>query len=148
MNELSRKIPLLLVLYCLSIDVPAADTYFSPRGIAIRGFDTVAYFEQDAAVKGNPDISFEWMGTTWLFSSTDNRDKFAQSPRDYAPQYGGYCAYAMAGGQRAESDARAWTIIGGKLYLNYSKDVRSLWKKKAKRRYIRDANRQWKKISP
>ena len=106
----------------------------------------VAYFQEASAVKGKVEISYDWMGTSWLFASEDNRELFIASTQDYAPQYGGYCAYAMAQGSIAKSDARAWSIIDERLYLNLSKDIRKIWKKKAKRLFIKKADKAWTRL--
>ena len=84
---------------------------------------TLAYFQQKQPVKGSPQFSFKWMEVTWLFSSAANRDQFATDPQRYAPQYGGYCSYAVSQGHTAPIDPEAWRIVDGKLYINYSKGV-------------------------
>ena len=71
-------------------------------------------------IEGDPEISFEYMDAKWVFSSTENRDAFAAQPEAYAPQYGGYCAFAASQGAVADVDVYAWRIYNGKLYLNYS----------------------------
>lgn len=95
---------------------------------AIYGYDTVAYFTENKAVKGNKKISFEWRGAEWHFSSEANRDLFKADPEKYAPQYGGYCAYAMSDGRLVGVDEDAFTIVDGKLYLNYSNSVMKEWR--------------------
>jgi len=103
---------------------------YSDQGVAIRGADPVAYFSQsqgDNAIIGTPEHQLQWNGTTWYFSSAENRDKFAANPTQYAPQYGGYCAKAVSEGYIASVDPNAWRIYEGKLYLNYSKGVRAQW---------------------
>ena len=102
---------------------------YQDDGVAIEGFDTVAYFEQDKAVKGNKNFSYTHKGLLWNFSSEENRDKFKQDPDKYAPEYGGYCAYAMSKGLVVSSDPEAFTLYDGKLYLNYSFSVRNTWRK-------------------
>jgi YHS domain-containing protein len=96
-------------------------------GIAIKGYDSVAYFQQNKPVRGSMDYVHEWMGATWHFSSAGNRDRFAADPAHYAPQYGGYCAWAVGHGYTAEGDPEAWKVVNGKLYLNYSKSVLRQW---------------------
>lgn len=96
---------------------------------AIYGFDTVAYFTENKARKGEKDITFQWRGADWHFSSVENRDLFKNDPEKYAPQYGGYCAYAMSDGRFVGIDEDAFTIHEGKLYLNYSKSVMKEWRK-------------------
>jgi YHS domain-containing protein len=94
---------------------------------AIYGFDTVAYFTQNQAVEGNEGIQSEWRGATWYFASTEHKARFDAEPEKYAPQYGGYCAYAMSKGRFVGVDEEAFTIHNNKLYLNYSKSVREDW---------------------
>jgi YHS domain-containing protein len=96
---------------------------------AIYGFDTVAYFTENKAVKGQDKITFEWRGAQWHFASEENRELFKSAPLTYAPQYGGYCAYAMSDGRLVGVDEDAFTIVDGKLYLNYSKSVMKEWRK-------------------
>ncbi|MFT5669553.1 MAG: YHS domain-containing protein [Glaciecola sp.] len=94
---------------------------------AIYGYDTVAYFTQNMPVAGNDDISSEWRGAIWHFSSQENKQLFEESPQKYAPQYGGHCAYAMSKGRFVGIDEEAFTILNDKLYLNYSKGVQEDW---------------------
>jgi YHS domain-containing protein len=96
-------------------------------GVAIEGTDPVAYFDEGEPVAGSSDFEHEWMGATWRFASAENRDRFAADPETYAPQYGGYCAWAVSQGYTAKIDPAAWRIVDGKLYLNYSKDVQTQW---------------------
>jgi YHS domain-containing protein len=96
-------------------------------GVAIEGTDPVAYFDEGEPVAGSSDFEHDWMGATWRFASAENRDRFAAEPQTYAPQYGGYCAWAVSQGYTAKIDPAAWTIVDGKLYLNYSKDVQTQW---------------------
>ena len=94
---------------------------------AIRGHDVVAYFTQGKPVEGKRDFSHQWNNTTWRFASAGHRDLFAANPEKYAPQYGGWCAWAVSQGYTASVDPTAWRIVDGKLYLNYSKSVQSQW---------------------
>ena len=100
---------------------------YAEDGIAVDGTDVVAYFTQNAPVAGNADITHDYMGTTWRFASVENRDAFAADPAAYAPQYGGYCAYAVSEGYTASTIPEAWSIVDGKLYLNYSAGVKRRW---------------------
>lgn len=95
---------------------------------AIYGYDTVAYFTEDKAVKGKEDFKTTWRGAEWYFSSQEHMDLFVAEPIKYAPQYGGYCAYAMSDGRLVGVDEEAFTILDGKLYLNYSKSVMKEWR--------------------
>lgn len=94
---------------------------------AIYGYDTVAYFTVNKPVKGADEITSDWRGATWHFSSLENKAMFDAEPEKYAPQYGGYCAYAMSRGRFVGVDEEAFTIYNGKLFLNYSKSVREDW---------------------
>jgi YHS domain-containing protein len=100
---------------------------FSDGGLAIRGTDPVAYFREGAAVAGDASHQLMWHGATWTFASTENMLAFEMNPDAYAPQFGGYCAFALAQGALASTDPQAWTINEGKLYLNYSLGVRDRW---------------------
>jgi YHS domain-containing protein len=95
--------------------------------VAIKGYDTVAYFKDGKALRGNESYTFQWHGMTWYFSSKENRDLFAGSPEKYAPQYDGYCAWAMTEARKAQTDPEVWKIVNGKLYLNCSKVAYEKW---------------------
>lgn len=102
---------------------------FSDKGIAIQGTDPVAYFTERKPVKGNPAFAHQWKGVTWHFASTINRDLFKADPEKYAPQFGGYCAWAVANKYTAATVPEAWSIVDGKLYLNFNLGIRSRWEK-------------------
>ena len=105
------------------------DPFYNSRGVAVDGSDVVAYFTEGAPVKGDRNITHEWSGVTWRFSTEANRDAFAASPEKYAPQYGGYCAWAVSQGYTASTTPEAWKIVDGKLYLNYSKRIQRRWER-------------------
>jgi len=91
-------------------------------GIAIMGYDPVAYFTKGRAMKGSEKFVHTWLGAPWHFANAEHRDLFAADPVKYAPQFGGYCADGTAYDQNtANVDPEAWRIIDGKLYLNYDK---------------------------
>ena len=108
-------------------------------GTAIRGYDPVAYFSENKPVKGKEEFQFEWSGAKWLFSSRDNLNLFKAYPERYAPQYGGYCAYGVAIDNLVGIEADKFTIINGKLYLNFDAGVQNTWRKSPEK-YISDAN--------
>jgi len=110
--------------------------------VAIKGYDAVAYFTQSKPVKGSPSFTFQGMNSTWWFSSVEDRDAFALTPEKYAPQYGGYCAYGVSQRHTVTIDPESWTIVEGKLYLNYSTAVKKKWSE-AIPKYIDEANRNW-----
>jgi YHS domain-containing protein len=99
------------------------------KGIAIRGTDPVAYFRSGKPVAGSSQWTHVWQGATWQFSSQEHRDLFVANPEQFAPQYGGFCAWAVSQGYTAPIDPNAWKIVDGKLYLNFSKGVQRTWEK-------------------
>jgi hypothetical protein len=120
----------------------AAEPIHAKGGLALSGYDAVAYFTESRATKGAPEFEHEWGGVRWRFASASHRDAFAGSPEKYAPQYGGYCAYAASRNYTAPTDPEAWKVVDGKLYLNYDKSVRALWEKELPEA-IRRGDRNW-----
>jgi len=135
----------LIVLTCILlahlVSAQASEVFATEDG-AIRGYDPVAYFTDSKPIKGKPEFKFEWLGKPWYFSSEKNLMVFKASPESFAPQYGGYCAWGMSRGYKANTDASAWTIINGKLYLNYSRGVQEEWSKQPQY-YIQVADKNW-----
>lgn len=113
--------------------------------LAVGGFDPVAYFTDGKAVKGSKDFTHNWMGADWRFASAANRDRFAADPTKYAPQFGGYCAWAAAQGYTAPGDPEHWMVVEGKLYLNYDATVQAKWEKDIPG-FIQKANANWPAI--
>ncbi len=107
-----------------SISFAATPVNKNLSGVAIKGYDTVAYFTQQKPVIGMKEYSHTWMGAICLLSSKENKELFIQNPNKYASQYGGFCAYAVSQGGKAQIDPKAWTVYKDKLYLNYSLAVR------------------------
>lgn len=95
--------------------------------LAVHGYDVVAYAMDGAAVRGRSEHEFRWSGAVWRFATAAHRDQFEKEPARYAPQFGGYCAWAVSRGYTADVDPQAWKIVDGKLYLNYSKRVQRMW---------------------
>lgn len=107
-------------------DSPVNTGYFG--GVAIMGYDTVAYFTEGKAVKGSADLAHDWLGATWNFATAEHKELFSRDPDKYAPQYGGFCALGAAFGESTSNiDPEAWQIIDGKLYLNYSSGATDQW---------------------
>lgn len=113
--------------------------------VAIKGYDPVAYFEENQAVKGSKKFSFVWNEVKWHFSSQKNLDLFKENSTKYAPQYGGWSAYYMADGKKVGVNPKSFDIENGKLYLNYNRKIQSKWRKK-KEKYIPLANKFWERI--
>ncbi len=136
---------LLTLLAIQTAPALALEPVFSSWGKAIHGYDPVAYFKQDKPVKGSGSFTHKYKGATWYFSSAENLDDFATNPAQYAPQYGGYCAYAVSRGYTASTDPDAWTIKDNKLYLNYSVPTRAIWLQDTDNN-IRKANGNWPRL--
>jgi YHS domain-containing protein len=116
-------------------------------GVAIEGYDSVAYFTDAKATKGSEDFAYDWLGVTWLFANAEHRDLFAEKPVQYAPQYGGHCAMGTAFGEStANIDPEAWAIVDGKLYLQYSKGAREAWEQDRAKR-IAEADQKWPEVA-
>ena len=100
----------------------------APDGIAIKGYDPVAYFTEGQPVLGDPQIQAELDGATWQFTTPEHRSAFLAHPTRYEPEYGGFCAYGASKGLKTDIDPAAFSIIGGRLYLNANIDVRAKWR--------------------
>ena len=137
-----KQLLTIFVLLALSGCTALKQTAFSDEEGAIRGYDPVAYFTESKPVKGKRDISHSHRGVVWYFASEDNLQRFKNQPEKYAPQYGGYCAYAMSRGFVVSIDPEAWSIQDDKLYLNYSLGVRKTWLKDPVG-YIEKADSNW-----
>lgn len=118
----------------------------SANGVAIQGYDAVAYHLQQKAVKGSRDLTHVWRGVTWQFESGENRDRFARSPEEFVPEFGGFCAYGVSRGYAVDIDPQAFAIVDGRLYLNYSKRVQATWNQN-RAGYIEKARQNWPKVS-
>lgn len=126
----------------LRAEKPVNTTLF---GVAIKGYDPVAYFTAAKPVAGDKAFATEWQGATWRFASAENLALFKAEPAKYAPQFGGYCAWAVSQGYTAGIDPDAWKIVDGKLYLNYSLDVQKKWEKDVPG-FIAAGNTNWPKL--
>jgi len=102
---------------------------FKQTGIAVRGYDTVAYFTLSKPVKGSQNFKSDWNGATWFFSSQEHKELFDADPVKFAPQYGGYCAYGIANDYVVKIDPAQWKIVDDKLYLNYDSNIQKRWLK-------------------
>jgi YHS domain-containing protein len=126
-----RTILTLLVATLLVSSLAAAPVNTNWRGLAIKGYDPVAYFTDGKPVEGSADFTFEWEDAKWRFASAEHRDAFAKEPARYAPQFGGFCAWAVSQGYTADIDPEAWKLVDGKLYFNYSPKVQAKWEEDA-----------------
>ena len=115
-------------------------------GVAIEGYDPVAYFTDGRATKGSEAFSYDWLGATWLFATAEHRDLFAEHPVRYAPQYGGHCAVGTAFGEStANIDPEVWSIVDGKLYLQYSQGAQEEWEQD-RANMIAAADEKWPEV--
>jgi YHS domain-containing protein len=106
---------------------PAPPVSADKAGVAIRGYDTVAFFTDGKPVEGKAQHSLVWKGATWRFASTAALAAFKAAPYRYAPQFGGYCAWAVSQHYLAPGDPDYWKIVDGKLYLNANARAKELW---------------------
>ena len=128
------------MLVLLAGPAAALDPVFTADGAAIRGYDPVAYFTEGKPAEGDPSITHEYNGAVWHFTSAAHRDLFAATPEKFAPQYGGYCAWAASRDYVASTNPKAWEIVDDKLYLNFSRPVHALWSVKKRDNIARGRN--------
>lgn len=126
---LVAAVTLLFTAHLFAADPPI---YSHKSKGAIRGADAVAYWNLEPganAVLGSDEFTYRWMGAVWKFASAENRDKFAADPQKYAPQYGGYCAFAVSHNFTKSVQPNVWEIVDGKLYLNFNRTAYRKWAK-------------------
>ncbi|MET4692773.1 YHS domain-containing (seleno)protein [Endozoicomonas lisbonensis] len=144
---MARLIGVIMLLFLGSTAWAGNDIYtgwFSNK--AVSGYDTVAYFTESKAVKGNAKFKFKYLDAEWYFNSDENLELFKNNPDKYRPQYGGFCAWAVATKkQRAPGDPNYWKIVDGKLYLNYDNSVQKQWLEDIPG-FIRKADENWPKM--
>ena len=140
-----RRTAAALVVAVLAAGASAGE-FFEKDGVALRGYDPVAYFKDGQPVKGAAAYTAVYGGSTFHFASQANREAFVADPTKYAPQYGGFCAYGAAGGYKAAIDPAAFSVVNGKLYLNYDRTVQKEWNKDVPG-YIAKADKNWPTVS-
>ena len=134
---------LVIALFWMGFAVPSpASAQQEVPEVASRGYDVVAFFVENRAVKGSGEIAIEHDGKNYHFSSAENRDAFVASPETYLPQFDGYCAYGLAQGVKKRADPAAFTIVDGKLFFNVSKSVQEVWRQNVDE-YVERANENW-----
>ena len=148
----SFSIGKIIVLFSFIIPVlagasdPAGSTSTAEaKNVAIKGYDCVSYFKAGKALQGDPANNFEWHGLVWYFISNENRNLFQAQPEAYAPQYDGYCAWAMTSGRKALTNPEVWKIVNGKLYLNCSRPAYLMWSWDIPGN-IKKADEHWKQL--
>lgn len=132
--------------FAINIFAKKADIYTSFfSSIAVGGYDTVAYFSKKKPVKGSAKYQTKYKGVMWQFSNLENLKKFKLNPKRYAPQYGGYCAWAVAKNKTAKGDPLQWSIYNNKLYLNYDKKIKDKWLVN-KTQFVKEADKNFPSV--
>jgi YHS domain-containing protein len=124
MNRYANVLILTICFLLSYFSLVFAAQFFERNGLAIDGYDPVAYFKEQKPVRGTPEFRTDYHGATFQFASAAHRDTFVADPEKFVPQYGGYCAYGMARGYKAKA---AFTVVRDKLYLNYNETIHSRW---------------------
>ncbi len=116
------------------------------NGVAINGYDPVAYFTDNKSVMGSKKYSYKWNDAEWYFANKNHMEMFEKNPEKYAPQYGGFCSFGVTKNKLVSSDPNAWEIVDGKLYLCHTKEVHKLWEKDSKEN-IKKGDKIWPKLN-
>ena len=143
-----------MIMLALSVIVAgiASSAFFAPdhsqsainihNGVAAHGYDVVAYFTQSQPIKGKKQFTTKYQGAAYRFASQEHLQKFTTNPAQFAPQYGGYCAYGVAIKRKVDGKPDLWDIIDGKLYLNYNQSIKNRWNKNTSN-FIHSADLNW-----
>ncbi|GAB2190791.1 YHS domain-containing (seleno)protein [Sessilibacter sp. MAH1] len=146
---LARFVAVLALLLAFNTYAQESKFYSHKTRGALKGADVVAYYDLqpgDPAIIGTDDITYDWGGVTWHFANEVNRNKFILEPEKYVPQYGGYCAFAVAKGFTAPPRPDSWTIVDGKLYLNNNPTSDKIWQRD-RGESIQKGDANWVEIS-
>ena len=138
----TKYFPLNIVVFLILSSFGTIIAMATEPQIAIKKYDPVAYFTESKAMLGTDDHTFTYHDTVWYFSSQKNRDLFVADPQAYAPQYDGFCAWAMTESRLAHTDPEVWKIVDGKLYLNCSRAAYEKWARNIPA-HIKMADRIW-----
>jgi len=124
-----KRVLVSVMLVAFSYLAFAQGKVFEKDGVAINGYDPVAYFTDGKPVKGESQFQLKWNNATWQFASKKNLEKFKSQPEKYSPQFGGFCSFGVSKGYKVKSEPDACTIVNNKLYLNYNLQVKDDWSK-------------------
>ena len=131
MKWIHPTMQILLSYVCAALLFVASDGMAAEKSatgnVAIKGYDPVAYFLVGKAIKGDQALSASWHNLTWYFHNRENLALFTANPQKYAPQYDGFCAWAMTEKRKAITDPEVWRIVNEKLYLNCSLAAYEKW---------------------
>ncbi|MGI9364680.1 MAG: YHS domain-containing (seleno)protein [Rhizobiaceae bacterium] len=145
-HSLLAALALVLVqMHPVAAASPVPSLNLSKSGLALRGYDPVAYFNAGKPVKGDASITVKNGGAEYRFSSQENKALFVADPKKYLPEFGGFCAYGAAVNYKVDGDPKVWNIVDGKLYLNINRSVDKTWRGD-KQTYISKANKNWTKL--
>lgn len=143
-----RSILRVVLAACLlfSSTVVSAGEYFERDGVALRGYDPVSYFTEGKPQPGVPAHSYVYKGSKFQFASADNQKLFVGNPDKYAPQFGGFCSYGTAQGYKVSTQPDAFSVVDGKLYLNYNREVVKIWQQDVPGNIVK-AEENWPVVS-
>jgi len=134
-------------IFLFTLAAPAAaQPVFQDNGLAIRGFDAVAYHFLRTPRRGDARFTQHWRGAAWRFATAAHAAAFAADPERFAPAYGGFCAWAVAQGYTAPIDPAAWAVFDGRLYLNYDPSIQRRWERDIPG-HIARADRNWPRLA-
>ncbi len=151
-RKFAAAFAVLLGISAASVAMAAAETNISSgltikgSGLAVHGYDVVAYFTDGAPARGRAKHSTVYEGATYRFASEEHLNAFEKDPERYVPQYGGYCAFGVSVGAKFDGDPHLWRIVDGNLYLNLNEDIQKTWQKDISGN-VKKANRIWTKIA-
>lgn len=152
---MTRSINIIIVVLLLSSAFALAQATTQPtkryvntswRGIALEGYDPVAYFTDSKPVEGSKKIQSTYKGATYYFASDEHKKMFDENPTKYEPQFGGFCAYAVSQNRTADIGPEYWSIIDGKLYLQHNQKAVNLWNQDVTG-HLKDADHNWPGIA-
>jgi YHS domain-containing protein len=145
MSRFLAKLLLLFTVFLTNAAMADPQVFLDDNGVALSGYDPVAYFTDKKPVKGQEKFNAKFQEGTYWFSSEANRDTFLAEPTKYAAQYGGYCAYAASLGKKAPGDPTQWTVLNNKLYINYDARIQKQWSAD-REAFIEKADKKWNGI--
>lgn len=143
-----RALPVLALLAAgpLAAQAGHGSVNVNDAGLAMQGYDPVAYFMESKPVKGSATHAMTHGGATYHFASAAHKEAFAANPAKFLPVYGGYCAMGVAIGKKLDADPTLWRVVDGKLYLNVNADAQKMWLKDAAK-HIATANDKWSAVA-
>ncbi len=134
-----------LVIAASPVNAEQPMVYQQEAGIAINGYDAVAYHKVNEPIEGSESFTTMWNGATWFFVSAENRDLFVADPERWAPAYGGYCAWAVSNNYLASTDPDAFSVVNERLFLNFNKRIRNRWSKNTAKN-ISKGDKNWPEV--